>query len=331
MKVSIIMPVYNVEKYIAKSIESVLKQTYTNFELLIIIDGSPDNSKQIAETFEDSRITIYEKPNGGLSDARNFGLNKANGDYIYFIDSDDWIEPNLLESTVKFFERDDVNVIIFGYFLDNENLNKKLLSAQKIESENIEFVKGKDDFSLDENRINLLGYAWNKIYRTKFLRDHNIIFDKGVSLVEDILFNSKVYKSVDRLIFINDTLYHYINRPSESLIKTFHTNSFELYLKKATSMELFLNSWKISVENKNTILATVIVSGIRYCINNLFAFKNNLSEKEKLDYIKMIINHSETQKYIRYYKAVSIYDKLYKTMISAQTSLLLYLLCKIKK
>ncbi len=331
MKVSIIMPVYNVEKYIAKSIESVLKQTYTNFELLIIIDGSPDNSKQIAETFEDSRITIYEKPNGGLSDARNFGLNKANGDYIYFIDSDDWIEPNLLESTVKFFERDDVNVIIFGYFLDNEDLNKKLLSAQKIESENIEFVKGKDDFSLDENMINLLGYAWNKIYRTKFLRDHNIIFDKGVSLVEDILFNSKVYKSVDRLIFINDTLYHYINRPSESLIKTFHTNSFELYLKKANSMELFLNSWKISVENKNTILATVIVSGIRYCINNLFAFKNDLSEKEKLDYIKMIINHSETQKYIRYYKAVSIYDKLYKTMICAQTSLLLYLLCKIKK
>ncbi len=329
--VSIVMPVYNVERYIAKSIESILKQTYTNFELLIIIDGSPDKSKLVAETFDDPRISIYEKPNGGLSDARNYGLERANGEYILFVDSDDWIEPNLLESTLNFFDEDEVNIVVFGYILDNEDLQKKLLSSKKIICEDLVLNRGEDDFYFDENMINILGYAWNKIYRAKFLKDHFIFFEKGVSLVEDILFNSKVYEKTNRLIFLNAPLYHYIDRPSESLIKTFHKNSFELYLKKANAIEAFLNSWRISEKKKKIVLASVITAGIRYCVNNLFAFKNNLSEKEKIDYIKLIISHTETQKYIRYYKAVSVYDKLYKKIISAKAVFLLYILCKIKK
>lgn len=325
------MPVYNVEKYIAKSIQSVLNQTYPDFELLVIIDGSPDNSKQIAEKFNDSRITIFEKPNGGLSDARNYGLERAKGEFVYFLDSDDWIEPNLLEATIGVFEKKEIDFVIFGYFLDDEDIEGNLISTKEVSKNAIQFVKDKNDLDLDENALNILGYAWNKLYRVNFLKDNNIIFDKGVSLVEDILFNSKVYKASNTLTFIDKKLYHYINRPSESLIKTFHKNSFELYLEKSRSIESFLDSWKVSNDKKNIISSSVIVSGIRYCVNNLFAYKNNLNEVQKREYIKMMLHHQETKKVINFYDAVSMSDKLYKKIISNKAVFLLYLLCKIKK
>lgn len=330
-KVSVILPCYNVEKYVAKSIQSVLNQTFVDFELLVIIDGSPDNSKPIAETFEDARISIYEKPNGGLSDARNYGLERAKGEFVYFMDSDDWIEPNLLEIALKKCKQYTADFIIFGYYLDNEDINENLLSRRDIFSENIIFSKQANHLVIDENKINLLGYAWNKIYKTSFLKENEIIFDKGISLVEDILFNSKVYSNSNQIVFVEDKLYHYIDRPSTSLIKTFHKNSFELYIKKLNSVAYFLNAWNVNILEQNKILANVIVTGIRYCINNLFAFKNNLSEVEKRAYIKMMICNIETQKYIKYYHTFSKNDTIYKNLISNRAVFFLYLLCKIKK
>lgn len=173
-KVSIILPVYNVEKYIKKSIESVLNQTYTDFELLVIIDGSPDNSKQVAEEFTDSRIKIFEKENGGLSDARNYGLERAKGQYVYFMDSDDWIEPNLLEDNLKIIEEENLDVVIFGYIQDDEDIDGNILSSQAISPGNAVFLKKNNDLILDRNRLGIMGYAWNKIYRKSFFSESSL-------------------------------------------------------------------------------------------------------------------------------------------------------------
>lgn len=329
--ISVIMPVYNVEKYIVKSIQSVLNQSFKDFELLVIIDGSPDNSKRLAESFNDERIIIYEKTNGGLSDARNYGLERVKGDFVYFIDSDDWIEPDLLKDTVCIFDKKEIDFVIFGYYLDDEDLEGNLLSTTEISTTEIQFDKILKNLDLDHNMLNIMGYAWNKLYRISFLKNNNIVFDKGVSLVEDILFNSKVYQNSNTVTFINKRLYHYINRPSESLIKTFHENSFELYLEKSKAIEKFLDSWSISNDKKSKILASVIVSGIRYCVNNLFAYKNNLNETQKIAYINMMLYTQETQKVINSYIAISSFDKIYKKIISNKAVYILYLLCKIKK
>lgn len=114
--VSIIMPVYNVEKYIRGSIDSVLAQTYTDFELIIVDDGSPDYSPQICDEYasKNNRIRVIHKLNGGLSSARNTGVDHANGKYILFIDSDDTIEPDLLEKVVPVAEKENADVTIFG-------------------------------------------------------------------------------------------------------------------------------------------------------------------------------------------------------------------------
>lgn len=329
--VSIILPVYNVEKYITKSIQSVLDQTYSNYELLIVNDGTPDKSIELVEKFSDDRIKIFHKENGGLSDARNYGLERANGEYVYFMDSDDWIEPNLLGICIEAIEKFKSDFVIFGYFLDKEDFRQNLISTEKICIKDIVFEKQQNNLFFEDDTLGLMGYAWNKFYRTSFLNVNKLKFEKGISLVEDILFNSRVYEISDQIVFINKALYHYIDRPTTSLIKIFHKDSFELNIKKNKAINRFLCAWNTELSLKNKILADGIVIGIRYCINNLFAYKNNLSFKGKISYLKMMLNHEETRKYIYSYQPKSISDKVYKQLIISKAVVFIYLLCKIKK
>ena len=329
--VSIIMPVYNVEKYIEKSIQSVLSQTFGDFELLIINDGTPDDSIVIAEKFIDQRIKILHKPNGGLSDARNFGMQHTTGEYIYFIDSDDWIDPNLLEVCVTALHKFKTDFVIFGYHLDNENLEGNLITSTSKNHVEMLFSKKEKNLNIDAETLALMGYAWNKMYKTSFVKENNLQFEKGVSLVEDILFNAKVYEVSDKILFINYALYHYINRPATSLIKTFHKNSFELYLKKNQALHYFLNAWQMPQAHLNSVLASGIINGIRYCVNNMFAYKNNLSFWDKIKYLKMMLHHPETQKFVYFYEVETNNDKLYKRLIQYKATFALYLLCKLKK
>ncbi len=328
-KVSIILPVYNVEKYIKKSIESVLNQTYTDFELLVIIDGSPDNSKQVAEEFTDSRIKIFEKENGGLSDARNYGLERAKGQYVYFMDSDDWIEPNLLEDNLKIIEEENLDVVIFGYIQDDEDIDGNILSSQAISPGNAVFLKKNNDLILDRNRLGIMGYAWNKIYRKSFLVNHHLVFEKGTSLVEDILFNSQVYSLTETLRFNEKTYYHYINRQVVTLMKIYHPNAFELKKRKTSALELFFDKW--TLKNKNQFLAESSIQGIRYCIHNMFSFKNQLSFIQKAKLIREMLSDDTTRKYIHHYRAIGSSNKLYKFLIQNNQALIIATLALIRK
>lgn len=330
-KVSVIMPVYNVEKHIAKSIQSVLNQTFIDFELLIVDDGSPDRSIAVAQQFDDARIKIVHKSNGGLSDARNFGLEKAGGEFVYFIDSDDWIEPNLLEVCVSEMQNKKADYLVFGYFLDAEDANGNLLNQAIIDHKAITFSKSLNNLVFSNNTLGLMGYAWNKMYLKSFILENKLQFEKGTSLIEDILFNTNVYSKSDKIIFLDHVLYHYIDRPAISLIKKFHTNSFELVTIRNRAVENFLIDWNVSHTLKNSILSNMLVTGIRYCSNNLFAFKNDLSFLEKYNYLKMMLNHPETKKYGYFYQAKSTTDKLYRLLITTRATVALYVLCKLKK
>lgn len=327
-KVSIILPCYNVEKYLARSIESALAQTYVDFELLVIIDGSPDNSKSIAEQYaqQDDRVKVFEKENGGLSDARNYGLERAKGEFIYFMDSDDWIEPNLLEDNIKIIEEEKLDLVIFGYIQDDEDQEGKVILSTDVLPKLTKLVKGDANNNIDSHHLGLLGYAWNKIYRKSFLDQHQLQFEKGTSLVEDILFNSQVYQSTSILRFNRKGYYHYLNRPVVTLIKTFHINSFELKKRKTMSLEAFFEKWKI--KDKEELLAFSTIQGIRYCIHNMFSFKNQLSFSEKTTVIKSMLQDSLTKKYITYYQPIGFKNKLYKFLIQKEQS---YLIAQIAK
>ncbi|AWM13058.1 hypothetical protein DI487_03705 [Flavobacterium sediminis] len=329
-KISVIMPVYNVERYIEKAVTSVLKQTFIDFELLLINDGTKDNSVAQTERFvADTRVQWHHKENGGLSDARNFGLQKAQGEYIYFMDSDDWIEPDLLEVALQHIRQYDV--LVFGYQLDTENGNGEMIQTEEVTTEDTILEKGKQQTAFTEKQLGLLGYAWNKLYKHQFLKDNQLFFPKGISLVEDILFNAQVLAKTDAIVFCNQALYHYINRPVTTLIKTFHANSFALYLQKDEALNQFLSVWNFSVNDKKTVLANSLMLGLRYCANNLFAFKNNLSEREKFNYLKMMLHNNRMQELIVYYQPQTVTDKLYKNIVLHKRVVFLFALCKMLK
>jgi glycosyltransferase involved in cell wall biosynthesis len=330
-KASIILPVYNVEKYLAKSIDSVLAQTYSNFELLVIIDGSPDNSKTIADDYsnKDQRIKVFEKPNGGLSDARNYGIERAEGEYIYFMDSDDWIEPDLLKKTIVILEREQLDLVIFGYIQDDEDKGGNLIASHNILPNREPIKKSGKNVTVDQNLLGLFGYAWNKVYRRSLLINNKLTFEKGTSLVEDILFNTQVYQCVDTLHFINEGFYHYLNRPTATLIKQFHSDSFQLKIRRNQSLKQFFQVW--GFKNNEEILAFSQVAAIRYCIHNMFFYKNDLSLEVKTTYIKGMVNNPFTKDTIDNYVPKNIKDKVYKILIKNRSSFLIALLALVIK
>ncbi|MBV7440785.1 glycosyltransferase [Weeksellaceae bacterium TAE3-ERU29] len=332
-KVSIILPVYNVERYISQSIESVIKQNFSNWELLVIIDGSPDNSKEIAKKFveKDSRIKIYEKENGGLSDARNFGLERARGEYIYFMDSDDWIESNLISDNIKILIEKKLDLVIFGYKADYVDINDNIKKTIEIVPESNIFEKENRNLHITPNLLRLLGFAWNKIYRRDFLNENRLRFDVGISLIEDILFNTRVFCCTNTLSTVNKSYYHYINRESETLVNKYYPNLFDLQIKRHDALIHFFNNWNISTKNKKEILAYNMIGSIKYGINNLYTSKNNLTYKERNVYINVMVNNIRTQDSILDYHPQSFKDIVLKQLIKRKKTRILSLISTIMK
>ncbi|QIY84826.1 glycosyltransferase [Chryseobacterium sp. NEB161] len=328
---SVILPCYNVERFLPRAIESVLSQSYTDFELLVVIDGSPDNSCQIVESYaqKDHRIKVFEKENGGLSDARNYGLERATGQFIYFMDSDDWIEPDLLAENLKIIETENIDLVIFGYIQDDEDEQGNVLQSTSVAPQISRLTKGNENIALDEHHLGLMGYAWNKIYRKSFIDQYHLRFEKGISLVEDVLFNALIYRSSNVIRFNPKTYYHYINRPVVTLMKTFHYGSFELQKKKLTAIKLFLEEW--NVQNQKEVLSFIQVQGIRYCIHNLFSYQNQLSTSEKLNFIRLMYNDADTVKLIEDYNPDFLNGKIYKFLIKYKGIRATYIMAKILK
>nr|WP_312539064.1 glycosyltransferase family 2 protein [Moraxella sp. CTOTU47616] len=328
-KVSIVMPVYNVENYIASSIKSVLNQTYKNFELIIVIDGSKDNSEAIAKEFEkaDNRVKVYTKPNGGISDARNFGLNIATGEYIFFLDSDDWIENNLLKENIEIMVDKQLDFLVFGFYQDSVDEEEKLIKQVKHLPEDNIWLNG-EAIHLSPYMLNILGYAWNKIYRKQYLNQNNISFINGISLFEDILFNAKVYQHSDRILFNKKAYVHYIQRPVETLTKQFHENSFDWVKLKHKALLEFIDTW--SFINKKEILATNLIGGLRYCVLNLFHFNNQFIFNQKLAYVSKMLNDNDLRQFYKFYKPITMQDKIYFMLIKFKSKYIITFLAQLR-
>lgn len=314
-KVSVILPCYNVEDSLPRSIESVLAQSLTDFELLVVIDGSPDNSKSIAESYagNDSRIKIFEKQNGGLSDARNYGAERARGEWIYFMDSDDWIDPDLLTENVEFAEQRGLDFLVFGYAQEDVDRGGQIIDSVTFSASIDELLKGSGNLTIGTKEMNLLGYAWNKIYKRSFLELHDFRFQKGISLVEDILFNAPIYQVSEEIHFNPKIYYHYVNRTKETLTKQFHQDLFAKQKMRLIAVQHWLRAWK--VPNEKEILAQVLMESIRYCIHNLYSYPNKLTAKEKENYVLDMYNDTLTRQWIDFYRADSLSSKFYYFLV----------------
>jgi len=209
--ISIIIPVYKVEKYLEKCIESVLKQTYTNLQIILVDDGSPDNCGKICDEYakKDSRIEVIHKANGGLSDARNVGISKAKGRYIGFVDSDDYIKEDMYEILLNLIKKYDADVSICNLYdvIDgNECIRNKENGIR--EYSRIDILK---EILLDKN---IQSYAWNKLYKKELFDEIKYPIGKKY---EDIGTTFYLFEKCNKIVVTSEPEYYYLKR-ADSLV-----------------------------------------------------------------------------------------------------------------
>ena len=204
--ISIVVPVYNVEKFLSHCIDSIMKQSYKNIELILVDDESLDHSGKICDDYtkKDKRVKVYHKENGGVSSARNYGIRKAQGQYITFIDSDDWIEPDFLENFQV--EKIQADLYISGALYDIEGK----LYSQKIYSE--QYSDNKKDIAKCFFSQNLKdnGYPWGKLFLLDIIQNNAILFDEKLSINEDHIFIFEYFCYIRSLYVTSTADYHYL-------------------------------------------------------------------------------------------------------------------------
>lgn len=227
--ISIIVPVYNVEKYLEECIDSILNQTYKNLEIILVDDGSTDKSGIICEDYAkiDSRIKVIHKKNGGLSDARNVGIDKALGEFIIFVDSDDYIDKDMCQILINY---------VCEYNVDIVSCNFKKVFDNNIEEDNITYFKEKikiltKEEVLKEYFLTLapeIFATWNKLYKKSlFFTDEKIRFPVN-RLHEDIATTYRLYAESKKVILLNELLYNYRQRNNSIMKKISHKNIEDL-------------------------------------------------------------------------------------------------------
>lgn len=248
--ISVVVPCYNVEKYLEKCVESIINQTYQNLEIILVDDGAKDGTPDLCDklALTDSRIKVLHKVNGGLSDARNAGIAVANGRYITFFDSDDWIEPDTIKIAYDKMSADNLDLVVWGYTADFVDDNENVLSNRNCAVNGVCEIDGNNAVLIQKDTLGISGYAWNKLYKTDIIKNNNLLFEKGISLVEDILFNSLYFCKSKKIAFIDYIGNHYIQRGRVTLGTKRYENMFELKLMGCTARENILKHF--GVDNK---------------------------------------------------------------------------------
>lgn len=316
-KVSIIVPIYNVENYLERCVESLINQTFSNLEIILVNDGSPDKSPLICDEYKekDERIKVIHKVNGGLSDARNAGLKVSTGEYIIFVDSDDYIELNLVEEAIKVAEKNNSDVVIWGYYADFVDEKEKLISSNKIKALNGSFETSRlKNIPISNETVNLLGYAWNKLYKSQVIKKNNNYFEKGISLVEDIVFNGQVLKNAEIVSFIELPLNHYMQRPTETLGSKFYDNYMELKQMAMESLKELLLTWGKGKKEVNEIINLIGFNALKSTVR-LLSKANNYNKLEKKLFMKNLLKESEIKTILENIQPSSLKDKVIKQLM----------------
>ena len=292
MKLSIIVPVYNTKDYLKKCLDSLVNQTLDDYEIIVVNDGSPDDSQKIIDEYVSKYpgvIKSYVKENGGLSDARNYGLKFAKGDYIGFVDSDDYVEENMFELLYnKAIEKSfDITVCDVNYIYENKNV----LVSSRIEN---------DTYDIKQSMIDIYPAAWNKIYK-RALFENGVIFKKGV-WYEDVEFLYRLFPYIKSIGVVKLGLYNYV-QCDNSIIKTFdkrlynyidNFNGIIAYYKKNKFYDKYFDELEYCYTRY--LLMTFIKGAANFskdeynnaCLVSLENLENNFPNYKKNKYLKGI-------------------------------------------
>ena len=264
-KVSIVIPVYNAEKYLSRCLDSILKQTYSNIEIILVDDGSEDKSACLCDRYAmlDKKIKVYHKSNEGVSIARNYGLENCNGEYTVFVDSDDYLLPEYLETLVKLVRNE--NCPVLGCVDYYENQSGKLITSS-YENAKIDSLDCKEGLIKIFEPSSYRGYLWNKIFQLSEIRKYGIRFLPGVKIWEDTLFVMEyIINSSAKIFYKHTPLYVYSVYPDSTMGKMDHSKHLTMIKctnKLLNDLSLTENLYKIIAKLHAELLLEAVIFGI---------------------------------------------------------------------
>lgn len=286
-KISIIVPVFNVENCIKRCLESIIGQSYTHFELLLINDGSTDNSGTICDEYskKDKRIKVFHQENAGVSSARNKGITNAKYDLICFIDSDDWIEIDYLNQFFKFGIPSKNSITIQGLACDNLSNDS---TSYRIIKQGV-YRKNNIGFFFIENNMLTFGAPYCKLYQRSIIVDNHIFFPARLSYGEDTLFFLEYLQYIETVYSIDSCSYHYMEYNNQTLSKKNHIpeNLFEFYSVFYSLVNQFIQTHKIKDLIFISNFQSGLIKGYTRSVANMYRL--SYTRKERMKYLKKTI------------------------------------------
>ena len=313
--ISVVVPVYKVEKYLEKCVKSILKQTYTNLEIILVDDGSPDKCGQLCDELAktDDRIIVFHKENGGLSDTRNFGVERANGEYIGFVDSDDYIHESMYEELYKAIKKSGTAIVECGL----TRVYKNTLRPH-YEGEDYFLVLSKQEYLKEylENK-RLYGSAWCKLIHKDLAK--KIKFSTG-KIYEDAFYTLELLKTVDKYTLISGNYYYYYIRENSITTRPFCSKDMD-YIEIMNRIEEYtISNFPIFKEQLLVRLSFAYISIFNQLLE-VDGYKTKkeykiLKDKLKDNYFKVLVNKKAPKNLKVAILLLSINERLYKFILS---------------
>ena len=329
MRFSVIAPVYNVERYLDTFVKSVLAQTFSDFELILVDDKSPDNCPSLCDAFaqSDHRVRVLHKPeNEGLGFARNSGLEAASGDYVLFADSDDYLEPDLLEQCNTFLE-DGNDILVFGVTFCYENKDGKVVRKDCLVPEVFKAQTKKENADMFAmlNKKRIFQYAWNKIYRRDFLLSLDKGFEK-TKLIEDFLFNVYAFEKANGILTVDKAFYNYRKPQHETLASKYTPEVFEIFKRKYTLEKQFLINCDGLEAHKNLIDEIFVKHFISVVLKNRRK-SSGLTKREQRVFIRNMCDDELTKQIVAEYQPSDTKYKIICNSIKSKRVLSISVMC----
>ena len=307
--ISVVMPVYKVEKHLQNAVESILQQSFCDYEIILVDDCSPDCCPEICDRYAQNykNITaIHHDRNQGLSQARNTGMDIAKGRYIWFMDSDDFVDNDLFEKVYQSVQYNKAQVIVFGlkeeYYDNIGNIHHThLVRIKECYLNNQTEVR---EMIIDLEKRTLYGYAWNKFYDLDYLRSTGIKYEK-VTLIEDILFNVNFFTDVSSMNILDITSYHYNKRMDNSLTSRFVPDYYDLHRTRIKIIYDQYVNWNMCSEKVRGILGVLYTRYIFSALQRNCDKRAHMSFGQRRKWLSLVFQDDLFKKIIPYTNAES--------------------------
>ena len=323
------MPVYQVEKYVEKAIRSILNQTFRDFEFLIVDDGTKDNSGAICDLLatEDDRITVIHKHNEGAPVARNTAMNMAQGKYYYFMDSDDWVEPTMLEDMVRIAEENASELVISGFYIDTYYNDSEYLTTDYVHESYV--YRSQSEFRRKAYRLfdkNLLYSPWNKLWLRTYVDDHNIRFPK--TFWDDFPFILEVIRDVERVAVTDQQYYHFIRARAESETAKYRPEMYDKREEEHQWMIDLYKHWNVSNHASMEMIHRRYIERLIGCLENVTNPNSSLTMIEQKKLMSDMLSKPHVKESLSIMRPKSMMMKIMLIPIRLHSIGLTYLMCK---